>query len=171
MRISLAFDPSGNAVDRTAFARSAAATRRCASPPPQTLPDRGEDVGLEALGQVLAEPRGFPARVEAVGSDVPMHAMTAEGRPASHLGSSRFFVANRIQRAVLGGLDAAIVVILLVGSMAVTGHHLIGALDGLVGVHDTAAQATTASRAMIPHVAGRVTDPVTPSAPVPGQGS
>jgi hypothetical protein len=110
MRTALAFGVGG--------ARPASALARHGSVLPRRRGDETagtcDDVGLEALGQVLAEPRGFPRRD--VGA---REASNASTRGVPHVGATQMW-PERVGRQVRGVVEAALVALMLVaGSVLV----------------------------------------------------
>jgi len=90
-----------------------------------------DDVGLEALGQVLAEPRGFLDRSGADGASDSLGGVSAcaysricAGLPAAHVVAKR-----RARGTIAGGCEAAIVIALLAAGSAFAGYPIARAVS------------------------------------------
>jgi len=96
-----------------------------------------DDVGLEALGQVLAEPRGFLDRSGADGASDSLGGVSAcaysricAGLPAAHVVAKR-----RARGTIAGGCEAAIVIALLAAGSAFAGYPIARAVADSALVH------------------------------------
>jgi hypothetical protein len=92
--------------------------------------DVDHDVGLEALGQVLAEPRGFVDRSSPDGANDAAQdvARGADRRVRAGIHSAHRDAAVRARRTIAGGFEGAIVIALLAGGSAFAGYPIVGAV-------------------------------------------
>ncbi len=136
MRISLAFGSAGTP-GRVATASSPSApirhgpranTRRS----PQAA---AEDVGLEALGQVLSEPGGFVSRAGADGANDPNGGVPSGTGSRAVAPAARSRAMPRARTTIAGGFEAAIVIALLAGGSALAGYPIVRAIADTALVH------------------------------------
>jgi hypothetical protein len=138
MRISLAFGSAGSA-SRVPSVQPSRQHRRHRRIGDRLIPGMPQDVGLEALGQVLAEPGGFVGRSDAGGAnDAPREVSSGAnwrvraGSAARHGGAR-----SRAGATIAGSFEAAIVIALLVGGSAFAGYPLVHAAAESASVHAT----------------------------------
>lgn len=141
MRISLAFDPTAS------FGRAASVSvpsaQRTRHPhvglrrPVGGVP---EDVGLEALGQVLAEPRGFAGFSHADGANDASHGVSsgADSRARFGLPAIRDRARLRPTTTIAGSFEAAIAIALLAAGSVFAGYPIVHALADSPPLHATA---------------------------------
>ncbi len=127
MRISLAFgstgfggraDPSPAPWAQRSRHRTIDVRRSLADVP------EDHDVGLEALGQVLAEPGGFVDRSGPEWANDAAHdvALDVDGRVHAGFRATHRDATIRTRKTVAGGFEAAIVIALLAGGSAFAGY-------------------------------------------------
>ena len=124
MRISLAFGSAGSAPRAAAdLGLPAQRSRRRSS---RSFAPARDEVGLEALGQVLAEPGGFVDRSSSdEANDAVQDVALGAGRRvrAAHRDATA-----RVRRTIAGGVEATIVIALLAGGSAFAGYPIARAL-------------------------------------------
>src|SRR4029450_3933330 len=123
MRISLAFASVGST--RRAASLPAPPLQRKQRPHASRVREHTSDnVGLEALGQVLAEPRGFLDRSNAVGASDSLDGISgrARSRACSGLPAARSVAKPGARGTIAGAFEAAIALVLLAARSTFTGY-------------------------------------------------
>ncbi len=135
MRISLAFGSTGfwGSADHDP-APWAQRSRHRTIDIRRSLADVSEDVdhevGLEALGQVLAEPGGFVDRSSPDGANDAVQdvALGADRRVRAGLRAAHRDATIRARKTIAGAFEAAIVIALLAGGSAFAGYPIVRAV-------------------------------------------
>lgn len=111
MRMALTFGTCESGLDQGVRGRARSPARRVRV----VGESRADDVGLEALGQVLAEPRGFPARDCDPDSSSERHAGRSRQRSRA---TRRYDPRSGIVHAAAGAFEAIVVAAALAGGAA-----------------------------------------------------
>ena len=138
MRISLAFGPTAS-LGRAASV-SVPSARRARHPHAGVRRPLGgvpEDVGLEALGQVLAEPRRFAGFSDADGANDASRGISpgADARARAGLPAIRDRARLPATTTIAGSFEAAVAIALLAGGSVFAGYPIVHALADSAPVH------------------------------------